>query len=102
MKLMPRSSREWSAFFALPFKAYIILAAPAIFLWGSMVPRHTYVADIGAPIVLGYFFSGGGLIATGLIELLDKRTHRSAVLNLIFGAVGVYAGFWIAPYFASA
>jgi hypothetical protein len=94
MRFLPQSSRQWSSLVLLPFKVYTVVAAPALFLWASALPKRGFVEDVGSMFVVGYFFSGLLLCVIGFHQMFTPQRERGAV-NLLFGAAGVFCGFWL-------
>lgn len=101
MRFLQQSGRQWGNLALLPFKVYTVVAAPAVIVWASALPRRGLVGDIGSTIVAGYFLSGLVLCIIGFHQVFTPQRDRG-VLNLLFGASGLFVGLWLARLFSPA
>jgi hypothetical protein len=99
MRFLPQSGREWASLALLPFKVYTVVAAPAVFLWVSTLPRRGLVGDVGATVVAGYVLSGLLLCIIGFHQVFTPQRNRG-VLNLLFGGAGLFLGLSLARLFS--
>jgi hypothetical protein len=101
MRVIPTSSREWSALFLLPFKAYTVFGILVFVVWDRFYHQlhshdwHGY-EQFGGIVRSGYMISAAVLLLAGLI-LASRR--KPAFSCFIFGIVGVVIAFVLPAFY---
>jgi hypothetical protein len=101
MKLLPKSSEDWSKLFFVPFRAYVIAAFAAEYLMQAYWPRHGGSApDWVLLITFGYVISFFAFIVGGLAARAARRPE-TAFLHFVFAGIAFGFGAYSLRFLAS-
>jgi len=101
MRLLPKSSEDWSKFIFFPFRVYVFIAFVTEYLMGVSWPRHG-----GGPpnwviyISFGYVISFLLFILGGVTEVAARKP-QVAVVHFLFAVAAFIFGVYSLRFLAS-
>ena len=101
MNLFPQSYDGWRKFYYFIFRAYVLLALPAVELFHSYNQGYqalrSYLSDAMVNILLGYIICFVVLLASS--AQLCVRITKERIINLIFLIVTILFGAYLYHYY---
>jgi len=99
MRILPSTRDEWVSLGLFPFKAYVVMGAPVMFLIegyvGRKMPRYVRYPQATHAVCEGYFLCVAVLLLGAAIQAAAcQRGSASRTLLILFVAFFILAALW--------